>query len=541
MRSRLPDMLQLWLLLLTASLNGRTHATRLNVPTTAAGASIAHQPNYVSFSIEPAFWVEFWGNASQPNTFTFDVLQLLVDRGGQPQIRPGGETMDSMIFEPSAGNVQRVTSSDGGIYRTVVGPAYYQSWSNFPSVTKFTSTLNFQNDSLAIAQGLAVASVKYQPERVHYFELGNEPNNYATAESRWDDSTQEYVNQWLNWTYAIDVAVNNTLGASAAEQLGISRWWGSSSTTDPTALQVRPANIIPDGIDSDNQVAQYSIHSYQFATCSPAQTALSTLPDVLNHSSLVSYANSQILPSAQAALNSGSQWIIGEYNSVACSGSVNVSDRFAQALWTADTQLLYASMNASATYLHQGATLVDQSSDQANSAGPNGTPSFSLYDMVYPRDSSARGPARALPGFLGVLFATEVFSTPGIRVRALAAPTTVDEDYFAAYSMYANNEIRKVAVLNMQPYYGNGNNLTVSVQLPKSPRGSGSPQAWLKRMSSPSVSETDSSLTTWAGQSYEHGKPVGNLDIEEVGSDGIITVRGSEAVLVFYNHSDVYM
>jgi hypothetical protein len=81
--------------------------------------------------------------------------------------------MDSMIFDPSAGDPVRTTSSTGGVYRTTVGPAYYQSWDNFPEGTKFTSTLNFGNDSLKIARDLAVASVRYQRDKVEFFELGN--------------------------------------------------------------------------------------------------------------------------------------------------------------------------------------------------------------------------------------------------------------------------------------------------------------------------------------------------------------------------------
>lgn len=84
--------------------------------------------------------------------------------------------MDSMIFDPEGGDVVRTTNSEGGVYRTTVGPAYYQSWSNFPNGTQFTSTLNFGNDSLDIARDMAVASVKYQKDKVEFFELGNVRN-----------------------------------------------------------------------------------------------------------------------------------------------------------------------------------------------------------------------------------------------------------------------------------------------------------------------------------------------------------------------------
>jgi len=89
--------------------------------------------------------------------------------------------MDSMIFDPSAGDLVRTTNAAGGVYRTTVGPAYYQSWSNFPYGTKFVSTLNFGNNSLDVARDMAVASVRYQQDKIGYFELGNEPTNYPST------------------------------------------------------------------------------------------------------------------------------------------------------------------------------------------------------------------------------------------------------------------------------------------------------------------------------------------------------------------------
>lgn len=132
-------------------------------PSGAVGASISHRSSFASFSFEPAFWVEFFGNYSSPNALTFSLLDRIYERGGRPIIRPGGITMDSMMFDPSAGDPVRDTSPTGGVYRTTVGPEYYKSWSHFPAELKFVSTLNFGNDSLEIAQGLAEASVKYQP------------------------------------------------------------------------------------------------------------------------------------------------------------------------------------------------------------------------------------------------------------------------------------------------------------------------------------------------------------------------------------------
>ncbi|KAK2055206.1 glycoside hydrolase family 79 protein [Colletotrichum caudatum] len=512
-----------------------SNSIRLDVPPNADGASIPHTNSFASFSFEPAFWVEFFGNASAPNNLTFSLLKRIHERGGRPAIRPGGITMDSMVFDPEGGDPVRTTSPEGGVWRTTVGPDYYRSWDNFPDGTKFISTLNFGNESLDMAKGLAVASVTYQGDKIAYYELGNEPTHYAR--SRWNLSTDAYVAEWKAYTREIDAAVN----ATGLSDLPGERWWASSATTDDSGLEVRPVDIIPAGIDSERQVGVYSIHSYAFSTCDPASAALATIPNILNHTELVRYCDEDIYPSARAALDAGSRWDVGEFNSVSCSGKPGVTDTFAQALWVVDTQLLYATRNASAVHLHQGATLALQSRDQLNTPGANGTPGYSTYSMLYPRDSPLRGPARALPSFLAQLFVAEALSAPGTRVRALAPPLPpgAAPDSFVAYAFYVDDRLSRLALVNMRPYYANStSDHTVRLDLSGLTHAGGG--ARVKRMTAPYVDTGDSRLSTWAGQAFPQGEPVGEMAVEAVGDDGAVEVRGSQAVLVFFNEDEVY-
>jgi hypothetical protein len=197
--------------------------------------------------------------------------------------------------------------------------------------------------------------------------------------------------------------------------------------------------------------------------------------------------------------------------------------------------LIYASLNASSVHLHQGATLVFQSDQQSNEAGEDGSPGFSTYSFVYPRDSLRRGRARALPSFVAQLFMAEAFSTPDTRVRALDLPEDVNGERFAAYAFYVDDEINKVALINMQPYYANSTeDYTVSFKLPKG-KGKDHKSASLKRMTAPHVDEKDTSKSTWAGQSFENGTAVGEVEIEQLDDNCVVNVRGSEAVLVFFD------
>ncbi|KAK4109048.1 glycoside hydrolase family 79 protein [Canariomyces notabilis] len=498
--------------------------------TPSSPISQPHVPQFVSYSFEPAFWVEFFGEPDSPRNLTFTLLSHLYQRGARPIIRAGGITMDSMVFDANQKeSVVRTENEKGGIYRTTIGPAFYDAWNNFPRGTTFVSTLNFGNNSVDIARGLANASYTYQRDKIVYYELGNEPTNYPT--SRWNRSTQAYVAQWQDFTRQIDLATNGTSHG---------KWWASSATTDVTGLHVRPSDLIPAGINSTGQVGQYSIHSYAFATCDPARERRATISNLLNHTDLARYADDEIYPSAKAAMDSGAEWVIGEFNSIACSGKPNVSDTFAQALWTADVELLYAVRNATSVHLHQGATLVFQSDQQLNTPGDDGTPGFSSYSLLYPIDSSKRGPARVLPVFVSQLLVTEALLEGGSerkRIAALPTPQGLAQSEFSAYAIFGEGEeLEKLVILNMKPFYAGHASPPGVVYLDIGKHDG----AAVKRMTAPSVDEKDAAKVTWAGQSFRDGFAAGELQVEELGRNEKVWIRDSEAVLVTFNRAGLH-
>ncbi|KAM7195553.1 beta-glucuronidase [Naviculisporaceae sp. PSN 640] len=503
--------------------NGMPHHETVVLDLTSPSSPISkpHTPNFLSYSFEPAFWTEFFGEPSSPRNLTFTLLNHLHERGVRPIIRPGGITMDSMIYNASqSASVVRTENGKGGIYRTTVGPNFYRQWSNFPSGTKFTAPLNFGNASITIAIELARAAFSLQRDKILFYELGNEPTNYPS--SRWRGSTEAYIAEWLRYTGNIGVSISSH---------SVGKWWASSATTDNTSLKVRPADLIPLGINRTGNVAQYSIHSYAFATCDPARERRATIENILNHTDLVRYADTEIYPSARAAMNVNATWAIGEFNSIACSGKPGVSDTFAQALWTVDVELIYAVRNASSVHLHQGATLVFQSNQQLNTPGDDGTPGFSSYSLLYPVDSSKRGKARVLPVFVSQLLVAEALKDGG-RIAALQTPSGVKVNEFSGYAIF-DKEGRKVirlVILNMKPYYKGGSapRRTVDVDI-------GAHQgATVKRMTAPSVDEKFTGNVTWAGQSFMDGPAVGEVVVEDVPVNGKVAVRDSEAVLVIF-------
>ncbi|KAI7645799.1 hypothetical protein KC318_g19805, partial [Hortaea werneckii] len=213
-------------------------------------------------------------------------------------------------------------------------------------------------------------------------------------------------------------------------------------------------------------------------------------------------------------------------------------------------QFIYATRNASSCNLHQGATLAFQSDNQVNTPSADGSPGFSTYDMLYPQDSPLRGEARVLPSFSAQLFLAEAFSTGGTRIQNLTVPSGVDPDYFAAYAFYDDDALSKLAIVNMHPYYANSTqDFSASIDLSEHIHSSkgwhgwhgwhgwskeeGKQDVYAKRLTAPYTDETDAAKVTWAGQTFINGTADGEVQKERIGKDGVVHVRGSEALLIF--------
>ncbi|CCO26645.1 glycoside hydrolase family 79 protein [Rhizoctonia solani AG-1 IB] len=181
--------------------------------------------------------------------------------------------------------------------------------------------------------------------------------------------------------------------------------------------------------------------------------------------------------------------------------------------------------------MHQGATLVLQSSQQANSPG------FSWYDLWYPVETERYGAARASPSYVAYLLVTETVGKSGrsrlALIRDASLPPTL-----AVYAIWdpssRTDGIARMVILNMSLRRQNvaaDEALTATVDVSKYLRRGQT--AKVKRMSSPGVESKDSSRVTWAGQSYSAGVPVGTEVVEQLNA-GKVDVRGSEGVLITF-------
>ncbi|KAI5847401.1 hypothetical protein DFP73DRAFT_475540 [Morchella snyderi] len=486
-----------------------------------------------SLSIELSYFTDFAGNLSNPNTLFARAINNLYQRTGKhPDIRPGGITADSAWFVEDAPAIVRDLSASGGIYRTTLGPAWYESFSTLPCDIHYVVNLNFQNNSLALTTEQMRSALQYIPhDQIDAFELGNEGDHYPSTFDQQSGngpwSMETYTIKYLNWT------------SSLAESLNITEPIFSAGTfaDDPPSGAFNITGILSHGADSNGLTVAYSQHMYQYSTCDPARNQKATLENLVNHANITSYVDLWI-PQIQAADAAGGEFFVGEYNSVSCSGKLNVTDTFGQALWVLDTTLWAAYRGAKRMYLHNGATLVLQSAVQAN------TPGYSKYNLIMPHDSPQTGPARLSPSYVGYLMIGEAVGASG---ESRLAPIETGVESLGVYGVWEQGTLQRIVALNMDPWNGTSTYWDWNSTATALPAAAGvetvrpgvvldlgrtKRRVVVKRMTAPGLNEKNPHLVTWAGQEYYTGAPVGKYE-EEVVRDGKVFVGASEAVLIF--------
>ncbi|KAI0028990.1 hypothetical protein K488DRAFT_57383 [Vararia minispora EC-137] len=468
-----------------------------------------------SFSIEFAYLDSFTGNGSAPNELTRSLMAQLEQRTGVgPDVRPGGITIDSSIFNRNAPPLTLSMSSSGGIYRTTFGPGLYEFLNVFPNSTKFVASVNLGNATVSIARDEAAAWIEHiSADRIRAFELGNEADHYGGGSRPTGWSSADYTATFLGWTAFLKRNLSLPDNAFQAGSFADDPIKGEDFTT---------ANIIAEGVLDSNSVMLFNQHMYQYSTCDPARNAIATLPNLVNHTNITAFVN-EFVPQVQAANAVGKNFVVGEFSSVSCSGKQNVTDTYGQALWLADTMLYSASVNIKRMYLHQGATLVFQSSTQANAPG------FSWYDLWYPTETERYGSARASPSFVAALLVAEAVGSSGkAKISSVPIPNAPD---LAAYAVWDSGELSRIALLNLghRNVSSAPDEAAVAVDL----SGVATSGATVKRMTGLGMDSKDTDGTKWAGQSFTNGTATGDEVIEEPENGNVVIVNGSEGVIVF--------
>ncbi|KAG8682082.1 hypothetical protein FRC08_015200, partial [Ceratobasidium sp. 394] len=316
-------------LLLSLGVAAASATTNVSLPAVPASppadASQVLDRRLASFSIEFSYLPTFGGNKTHPNLLTGEIMKRIVERTGLgPDIRPGGITVDSSIFDPNAPALNLTLSASQGIYRTTYGPAYFESYLIFPKTSRFILDVNLGNESIAIAENQIKAGLKYLgKDRIYSIQLGNEPDQYFSRPA-WTSSA--FTATFLNWTSTLTKTLKLPPRIFQANGFAI----------DPTSsAPMTTVSTINDGIDKTGVIKLFDQHTYQYSTCDPVRNAKATLEALVNHNNITAYLDLW-KPQIAAARGVGKEFVIGEYSSISCSGKQNVSDTFGQAMWLAD-------------------------------------------------------------------------------------------------------------------------------------------------------------------------------------------------------------
>ncbi|KAF8149874.1 glycoside hydrolase family 79 protein [Crassisporium funariophilum] len=498
-------------------------------------ASHVLDPALASFSIETAFFEEFFGNVSSPNQLSLDLLANLKARTGTPaEIRIGGITADSTYWD-AAQDVALFNFIDktGALQNTTIGPAFWESVGLLPTGTKVIMNLDLQDLDYQGALSMARAATQGLPsEQLVALEIGNEPDHYLAF------TPQNYTNIWGTWAKNISAALDFKsptfqVAATAEDPLWPYNSPGASSQLDCVSA-------LAAGVNDAHVVKSCSEHTYQYSVCDPPRAAVATLPNLVKYLDLWQPR----IKSVRAQLGSDA-FTIGEYNSVSCSGHDGVSNTFGQALWLLDTTLYAASLNVSRLYLHQGGPLALQSSTQLNHGG------LSFYDMWYPVQNQ-NGAIQVFPSYLSYLFIGEALGHsknlqianlyPGRQANGSSITTALGDEsagQLVAYGFWDSNLPSahkfpaKLALLNLQIF-----NQTQTIPRPLATfdisafRQDIRRPFTIRRLQGPGADVKAGNVTTWAGQVYSSGSATGKL-VEEKQVSSQIEVQASEAVLVF--------
>ncbi|EON66721.1 hypothetical protein W97_05967 [Coniosporium apollinis CBS 100218] len=182
-------------------------ANRITVDGKPTGASGPIPEAFVSYSIEFAFFPDFTGSKAHPNVFSNDLLDNIGELSGtKPYIRVGGNTQDYALYNaslstPTKGTIVPKKSRD---YPTIlsIGPSHFDSYSSF-SNAKYIHGFNLGKNGTAARASLLAT------------EFGNEPDLFETSAQGAlrpaDWSEQDYVNEWLAGTRAIQDGIDHCL------------------------------------------------------------------------------------------------------------------------------------------------------------------------------------------------------------------------------------------------------------------------------------------------------------------------------------------
>ncbi|KAI8957155.1 hypothetical protein F5Y11DRAFT_361066 [Daldinia sp. FL1419] len=519
--------------------------TTIDVPSDLATRPLV--PDVYGYSIEPV-WVDDYISTPLAKNLLGAIAKVT---GKPPPIRVGGNTADQTYIHDtlSTGNDSVSIPDPLHAKQFNITPEWYDTWADyFPEGTDILYTLNLAVNDSAWSNAVAEAEAVHKSlgSKLVQFELGNEIDHFINKgwrDASWGVAT--YISQFRNITGQI---VNSEWYKAAEQkptfQAGViaDPPWVPDQQDEADDFSI--ANLTGGGDggiverkEDRDIIGSYATHLYPQSTCDGPRWLRMRLDLLSNHTNI-----SQFAPQVAAADKAGAPLVMGETNSVSCSGKSGISDTFGAALWGVDYVLLGASIGIRKTYFHLGA----QSEYSAFTPKP--------YEL---KNETLGAGIRA--NWYGHYFVAKVVAGGnGEGKLGVAALPGANGSEFSGYAVYAGEEeqrtLKKLVFLDMGVWNGTeglGNNSTLEATDGTSFSNGTRPSSTIK-VSTPWAAGRSVSVTRLTGPGTnaksdvavsgvtfdsETGEKVGEEEEEEVvkvGENGALEVkiRRAEGVLL---------
>jgi len=317
-----------------------------------SGREYAITKGFIGLSIEISSIMYFMEQEKRrPKRWFVQLLKNLKDLTGEsPVIRLGGNSGDYSWYNP-----RNLPNPEGIEYSVNDDFLHALQTLSEELGTRWIFGLNFRRgDNSTYATDFASAIGRIMERKyIQGFQIGNEPDLYDKPWSKFREPTftfEKYLKQIDQYQSDISRVVPS---------LHPSLFQGGDFTRD--FLLSNPGAIMR----AKPLYSTYTYHLYPLGRCDGIAP---TIEELLSDEAVdMLTQGSQFIEIAQTADLLDKTWFISESNNVVCSGSPNISDTFASAIWALDWMFSAAYLGSSGIHFHgsgytpYSAILIDQS------------------------------------------------------------------------------------------------------------------------------------------------------------------------------------
>ena len=331
----------------------RARHRKIHIPHVSE-ASTPLPPSFQSLSVEFQFFPDYTGNQSNPNTFSLGLFDSLDKIGDPMYIRIGGSSEDRVYYNAS---FPRAIESffdypwESNPYNGTMGPSFFDGIALLPQGQRYVFGVNeggFNNSQGVHSQRITMDNIANQVkaawaamregDRLWAIETGNEMSGfnfsyqgvwYRDPDDRWN--LADFVREAFNTTY--DLVQGPILPGAPHRDQSRNPLWRAGDLSGFKAPAWTFQGTWELGQNAWHRLREYSVHLYPATMCAANLGAEVTIANTMLNHDLSAATLEPMRPYAAYTAEQGVEFVIGECNSVSCSGKPGVSDSFSAALW----------------------------------------------------------------------------------------------------------------------------------------------------------------------------------------------------------------